>query len=203
MTEHETRRHYARLRTAVMILLVLAVGYLTWVQIADKVATTQLADQVTDTCDQGDAAARELEKRGVCDQAEVVKSAAPIPGPPGVAGPPGPQGDQGPPGPPGPKGDPGAAGAPGLLGATGPAGAPGLPGEAGEQGPAGEPGADGPAGPQGEPGPAGPQGERGEPGVAGPAGSPPVSWTYTDILGTHTCTRNDPFDPASPTYTCE
>jgi hypothetical protein len=54
-----------------------------------------------------------------------------------------------------------------------------------------------------------PKGDPGNPGSDGKDGSdgqdgqPPVSWTYTDALGMqHTCTRTDPFDPASPTYAC-
>jgi hypothetical protein len=66
----------------------------------------------------------------------------------------------------------------------------------------------------GQQGPAGANGANGaDSTVAGPAGAPgadgqpAVSWTfpYTDELGTtvtYTCVRDDPFDPAAPTYHC-
>lgn len=49
---------------------------------------------------------------------------------------------------------------------------------------------------------AGPAGPAGPSGSNGQDGQPPVSWTYTDLLGQHTCSRTDPFDRAAPTYTC-
>jgi hypothetical protein len=64
-------------------------------------------------------------------------------------------------------------------------------------------GVDGTNGADGSPGPQGPQGDTGPTGAAGADGQPPFSWTYTDALGMqHTCTRDDPFDAAAPTYTC-
>jgi len=81
--------------------------------------------------------------------------------------------------------------------------------------------------PQGERGPTGDQGPKGDTGDAGrpptaeeiqtavdaelaanpekyrgPAGKPPASWTYTDLLGSHTCTRAGGSDDAA-TYTCD
>lgn len=71
-------------------------------------------------------------------------------------------------------------------------------GETGAQGAQGVPGATvvGPAGQNGA------DGAPGAPGAAGADGQPPVSWTYTDLLGMHTCSRTDPFDAAAPTYQC-
>ena len=100
---------------------------------------------------------------------------APIPGPPGPAGPqgiPGPPGAQGIPGPPGPEGDTGPQGVPGP---PGPQGVPGLPGPPGAQGPPGAGAGEsipGPPGPQGVPGLPGPPGEPGPPGDTGPQGIP-------------------------------
>ena len=83
------------------------------------------------------------------------------------------------------KGDTGATGAPGAT-VVGPAGAPGD-------------SVIGPQGPKGDPG----ESITGPPGPAGVPGEPPVSWTYTDMLGIeHTCTRTDPFDASAPTYIC-
>jgi hypothetical protein len=57
----------------------------------------------------------------------------------------------------------------------------------------------------------GTNGADGAPGAPGADGQPPLSWTFTtqqtDLLGnttttTHTCTRDAPFDPSAPTYTC-
>jgi len=83
-----------------------------------------------------------------------------------------------------------------CVGPQGPSGAPGGAGANGQDstvpGPQGPPGADSTV--PGPPGATGPPGGNGE---------PPLSWTYTDMLGgSHTCTRTDPFDPSSPTYTC-
>lgn len=56
---------------------------------------------------------------------------------------------------------------------------------------------------KGDPGAAGANGQDGASGAPGADGQPPFSWTYTDVLGAqHTCTRDDPFDPSKPTYTC-
>jgi len=125
-------------------------------------------------------------------------------GPVGATGAAGPQGDRGP-GPTdaqiftavsdycstpqvpckGETGTPGATGAPGAS-VTGPAGANGD-------------SITGPQGPKGDPG----ESITGPPGTNGTDGQPPLSWTYTDMLGiAHTCTRADPFDAAAPTYTC-
>lgn len=167
MTVDETRARYRHLRTAVVVVLVLAVGYLMWAQITDKVNTNTLATQVTDTCDSGGAAARELADKGACAKAEEIQV---VPGPAGPIGERGPKGDTGPPGPVGPQGDAGAAGAPGLLGPAGPVGPAGASGADGATGPDGAAGEPGPPGPQGEPGAAGPPGPQGEPGAAGPPG---------------------------------
>jgi hypothetical protein len=122
----------------------------------------------------------------------------------------GPQGAQGIPGVQGPQGVQGNDGLQGAQGVRGP------PGENGKDGTNGTPGADGAQGPQGEQGPAGatgpqgPQGERGETGAVGPQGpagadgQPPTGWV---VFGENdqvieTCKRSDPFDSASPTYTC-
>jgi len=115
-------------------------------------------------------------------------------GPVGATGAQGDRGPQGIPGVRGQDGTPGLDGAPGATGATGASGSDGTTGNQGEPGP---------AGPQGAPGPAGPAGTDGATGPAGADGQPPVSWTYTDMLGiSHTCTRTDPFDANAPTYTC-
>lgn len=67
-------------------------------------------------------------------------------------------------------------------------------------------GATGAAGTNGSNGANGTNGSDGVPGIQGPPGvngEPPVSWTYTDLLGaSHTCQRDDPFDPSAPTYHC-
>lgn len=170
MTEAETKRHYSRLMVVAVVVLALAVSWLTYVQVKDKLQTTEFAEKISTACEKNTAAARELDASGACDQAEQVKV---LPGPAGVPGMPGPQGEPGPEGPPGPPGATGPEGAPGLLGPTGPAGpqgvagAPGLPGDPGQPGADGGPGADGPEGPAG---PMGPQGPAGDPGPAGPAG---------------------------------
>lgn len=103
-------------------------------------------------------------------------------GPAGAVGPRGPRGDKGENGSPGPSGTAGAAGPSGDVGATGPAGAPGSSGAAGKDG---KDGATGPVGP------------------AGIDGQPPTSWTFTYLLITYQCDRTTPFDPKTPTYTCE
>jgi len=81
-----------------------------------------------------------------------------------------------------------------------------------------------PRGEQGQAGDQGPKGETGDPGrpptadeiraavdaelaanpekYRGPAGKPPASWTYSDLLGSHTCTRAGGPDDAA-TYTCD
>lgn len=82
----------------------------------------------------------------------------------------------------------------GPTGLTGTSGASGANGADGATGASGSDGATGAQGPQGDPGPA---------GANGVDGQPPFAWTYTDMLDVdHTCTRTDPFDPASPTYIC-
>lgn len=103
----------------------------------------------------------------------------------------------------------GPPGSPGTSGSAGPTGSTGLPGNPGQNATADQIadavttycaahnnciGKDGEAGPTGSAGP---------PGSSGQPGQPPVSWKYTDALNIeHTCNRTDPFDPASPTYTC-
>lgn len=206
MTGPETRRKYQHLVWVAVAVLALAVGYLTYLQVASSIRTAQLADKVSEVCAQDTDTAVVLADSGACQQAEDVRAS---PGPAGPAGaigppgPPGPMGEQGDPGRTGPAGPSGPAGAPGLLGPAGPVGpvgAQGSPGTAGEQG---EPGL---TGPQGDTGPAGPAGQDGAQGPAGPAGAdgrPPVSWTYTDALGMlHTCTRSND-DDTSPTYACD
>lgn len=80
----------------------------------------------------------------------------------------------------------------GPAGATGPAST--VPGPTGQNGSDGQQGA---TGPQGDIGPTGPA------GTAGADGQPPYSWTQPGMLGTtETCTRDTPFDPQAPTYTC-
>lgn len=121
-------------------------------------------------------------------------------------------GEPGQPGPTGAKGDKGDRGSDGLDGATGPvgpAGPTGPPGIPGSDGTPGVNGSSGPAGDNGQPGPAGADGAPGQPGADGAPGQPgmdgqpPSLWTFTDALGvTYTCTRTDPFDPASPVYNC-
>lgn len=74
-------------------------------------------------------------------------------------------------------------------------------GAVGTTGAAGANGADSTvAGPKGD---TGDQGPAGAPGTNGTNGEPPASWTYSDMLGvSHTCARDDPFDPTAPTYNC-
>jgi hypothetical protein len=180
MTEAETRKRYSRLVTTTVVVLTLAVGWLIYSEVRDKIIAVQFADKVSTVCDKDTAAANELERSGACQQAEVVKAS---PGPPGAPGAMGPQGEPGPKGDPGPSGPPGPTGpegAPGLVGDTGPAGVPGLPGQDGSPGAPGEPGAAGPAGPQGESGPAGPAGPQGPPGPTCPEGYTPNSRTMTN-----------------------
>lgn len=44
----------------------------------------------------------------------------------------------------------------------------------------------------------------GAPGAAGPPGEPVYSWTWVTSLGTtRECVRDDPFDPARPSYHCQ
>ena len=98
----------------------------------------------------------------------------------------------------GPQGVTGVAGVSGPSGANGTDGAPGENGKNGVNGPPGaacEPAIPECRGPQGPPGVSGPQ------GPPGAAGSPPTSWTYTDLLGMHTCSRNNE-DDSHPTYAC-
>jgi hypothetical protein len=98
---------------------------------------------------------------------------------------------------PGPEGPVGPIGPMGLQGPAGPTGTPG---------PVGETGPEGPQGPAGEPGPAGTDGAPGADGTDGADGAdgqPPQSWTFTFANQTYTCTRDEPFDEASPTYHCE
>lgn len=165
-----------------------------------------LAERVVAACAAGGEAAIQLQRVGVCQEAEQVR-AEPVPGPPGPAGEPGSpgapgeQGAQGPQGGPGPQGDPGLQGTPG---ATGPAGPTGPAGRDGANGRDGAPGAVGPAGPSGPAGPAGPQGEagpqgpQGEPGSAGP---PPGAYRMTLQGVDYLCTREGGSD-SSPTYSC-
>lgn len=111
------------------------------------------------------------------------------------------------PGPSGPPGRQGLQGIPGPQGPTGPTGPRGLKGPKGQNGKTvqGPPGVAGPAGPQGEPGPVGPKGEkgdkgdRGDTGPTGATGPEPVSFTFTYLGVTYTCT-----DPERDgTYACE
>jgi hypothetical protein len=172
----------------------------------------QLADQVTNLCRAGGAAAEELERIDACQQASTVATqtplvtAAPSPGAQGDRGETGPQGPAGPvgadgtsiTGPPGPPGPAGANGIDGRDGTDGVDGATvtGPPGPAGAEGVDGQDGQDGQDGADGQSisGPAGP---------AGADGQPPTAWTYTDPLGIdYICDRTDPFDTAQPTYTC-
>jgi hypothetical protein len=201
--QHQHRTIMERVVGVVAVLLLAALVLIGLTIINDRDAaqdtTEDLATRVRTACQSGGSAAAELERTGACRRAEAVPAA---PGPRGETGG---QGERGPAGPTGPKGDPGAAGAPGLVGDTGAQGPAGLPGasgpegEAGGQGDKGDPGDDGAACTPDIPAC---RGDKGDPGVAGPAGEPPVSWTYTDLLGEHTCSRTDPFDPAAPTYTC-
>lgn len=187
------------------VLLLSALVIMLWSIIEDRKEAEEtaadLANRVTSACESGGDAAEELNRVGACHAAEQ----APVPGPPGDIGPVGPPG---PPGPTGPTGPTGPQGAPGLVGDTGPAGVPGLPGPVGDQGPAGPAGEPGTPGESGPAGPAGPQGEQGaqgppgEPGAPGQNGAPPASWTYTDLLGEHTCSRDADSPDSAPTYTC-
>lgn len=205
MTGLETRKRYQHLTWVAITVLVLAIGYLTYAQVRANIATTRLANQVNQVCEQDNDAAVQLADAGACSQAQQVQG---TPGPQGLPGAVGPAGPPGPPGEPGEDGrdgidgQDGADGAPGLLGPAGPVGEPGATGQAGQTPPCmseptqcrGTDGADG------APGPEGPAGADGQDGADG---RPPVSWTYTDALGLeHTCTRSNEDDTA-PTYACD
>lgn len=111
----------------------------------------------------------------------------------GEQGEPGPRGNSGPPGPRGPAGDDGDSGPPGT---------PGRAGSDGSAGSAGNPGSDGAAGPSGPAGPPGAPGTPGADGTPGAAGQPPATWSFSVLGIPYTCTRAEPFDPATPTYAC-
>lgn len=49
----------------------------------------------------------------------------------------------------------------------------------------------------------GPGGTDGANGTNGTNGEPPVSWKFRYLKTYYTCARTDPFDPASPTYSCD
>ena len=138
---------------------------------------------------------------------QVIKSGeVPVAGPSEtITGVPGPQGA---PGLPGLNGRNGFPGIDGLDGKDGAQGSPGLDGSAGTTGTTGEPGADGVDGTKGAPGvngingtngAAGAPGAPGINGTNGTNGEPPSSWSYPNGS---TCSREVPFDPDSPTYTC-
>ena len=169
-------------------------------------AARDLASQVQDECQKGTWKGNPA----ACSQANQVQ-AAPTP----VAIP-GDQGPQGPPGEPGPQGKEGARGMAGPGGPTGPSGAPGEPGSNGVNGNPGTDGSNGENGAQGEPGPPGPQGppgptgangkdglpgQNGNPGSDGSDGKPPAGWSWSDLTGSHACTRSNT-DDSAPTYTC-
>lgn len=131
---------------------------------------------------------QQLLEEGIKPAAEKPAEVEAAPGQNGETGPRGFTGDQG------PRGDTGPTGVAGLLGATGGVGSAGLNGSSGADGTAGSTGADGSTGPAGA---------TGSDGTVGAAGQPPMSWTFTTTPGgDQTCTRTDPFDPASPTYSC-
>lgn len=101
------------------------------------------------------------------------------------------------------------AGTAGQAGSQGLTGAPGATGPEGPvstvPGPKGDPGdaVVGPPGQDGAPGQNGADGAPGKDGSNGADGQPVFAWTYTDGLGIqYTCVRDDPFDPAKPTYHC-
>lgn len=60
----------------------------------------------------------------------------------------------------------------------------------------------GPKGDTGEAGPIGPTGPAGAAGNPGADGQPPVSWKFTYLTTEYTCSREEPFEPAAPRYTC-
>lgn len=93
----------------------------------------------------------------------------------------------------GPQGRPGEPCVPQVPGCTGPQGPSGQDGSQGQQGPMGPEGPKGEKGDKGDSGgQAGPPGPEGPRGDVGPQGPGPVMWTftftYTDLLGTHTVT---------------
>lgn len=155
-------------------------------QAATTVATEQ-ASSVTQVCDQGGAAARELTVAGTCQQAAAV-----VAGPQGltgVGGAPGTDGRDGAdstvPGPMGPSGTPGIPGVAGATGAAGPSGEPGKPGaDSTVPGPTGPSGADSTV-----PGPMGPKGDRGEPGPTCPDGAELQPYTFPDGAAGFRCVK--------------
>jgi len=138
---------------------------------------------------------------------QVIKSGeVPVAGPSEtITGVQGPQGAPGLPGLNGRNGFPGINGLDGNDGVQGPAGLDGTTGSTGTTGTTGEPGTDGADGTTGAPGANGingtdgADGAPGANGINGVDGEPPSSWSYPNGS---TCSRDTPFDPASPTYTC-
>jgi hypothetical protein len=139
---------------------------------ATALQSQNLATQITQACNDKDAAS-EL-PAGLCVRAQQIKQ-DPIPGVPGAPGAPGPAGPTGTNGAAGIPGEPGVAGAPGAAGAAGIPGAPGAAGTDGTPGAAGTDGTPGAAGTDGTPGAAGTPGLPGTPGLdgaPGPQGNP-------------------------------
>lgn len=176
---------------ALVLLAVLASGMALYKTYSTESTAQSLAQQVRTACERDVVSARE---QGLnCEQAQEVTQNPAI-----VAGPEGPPGPQGPRGPEGPQGPAGEDGTDGDTGPAGPAGQSGSDGKDGLNGADGKDGATGPQGPEGPPGPQGPPGPPGPPGPQGPPGedgadvedaSPPQTLTFTDALGSWTCTR--------------
>lgn len=169
-TPHLQRPRSQVITVTLLVLLVLAIGYIVWnglqkdqqAQVSSGNAIA-IAAQVRAACERDGVTAERL--GDLCRQAEQVEQepAETIPGPPGPPGPPGRDSTvPGPVGPPGPRGERGPQGEMGLRGIEGP------PGESivGPQGEPGEPGSDGVDG-ESIVGPEGPQGPAGEPGADG------------------------------------
>jgi Collagen triple helix repeat (20 copies) len=197
-----TSSRLARFTFAILIIVVVYIGFASWIGFEQRRSAQGLANQGQDLasqvkaeCARGGEVAKQL--GALCQQAANLEHAPPAQGPTGERGLQGPIGPQGPEG---PTGVTGPSGPPGPIGNTGPVG------DTGAKGSDGQSGAQGPAGPKGDTGPAGPtgpKGEPGDPGAKGADGKPPAGWTWKDpITGfSYACTRSNTDDNA-PTYTC-
>lgn len=188
-------------RIAVWVLVLLLIGAITWILIAQgNTANRHASNEASQkfTLAQQVAAACAIKEQaddlgGLCQKAQqLVKE-----GPAGHTGVQGPPGDIGPQGPLGPKGETGDQGIQGLLGAQGLFGKPGDTGAAGAAGSPGEPGVIGPsgsAGADGVAGPAGVAGAAGSPGAIGTTGQSafPFTFDFTTVTGKFTCNVTAP-----------
>lgn len=193
MSMSDPQKSARRWRVAAYFIAIMSVLALLSLQVFTVVANADLREQLRES--HGETAASQANAESLYQQLldngvkpEADKPSDVLPGPVGATGATGSKGERGDVGLPGQTGPSGPAGEPGTAGSPGVAGKDGAPGQPGANG------TDGAPGPQGQPGP------QGSPGADG---QPPLSWTYTDILGAiFQCTRTTPFDPAAPTYAC-